>query len=135
MNPKDLGQMHKPPPPPPNPSPPLNAKGIKRVQQIVGGILYYSWVVDMTVLMALSSIAVEQTTATTRTIQRCIELLDYLAKKSHVQVHLHASDMIMNIHSDASYMLKTKARSSICRHFFMGWMPKNGETIKLNGTF
>ncbi len=43
--------------------------------------------------------------------------------------------MIMNIHSDASYLSKTKARSRACRHFFMGWMPKNGEPIKLNGAF
>jgi hypothetical protein len=42
----------------------LDAKGIKRVQQILGSILYYARAVDMTVLMALSSIAVEQTKAT-----------------------------------------------------------------------
>ena len=49
---------------PPNSSPKLDAKGIKRVQQIVGSILYYARAVDMTVLMALSSIAAEQTKAT-----------------------------------------------------------------------
>ncbi len=48
----------------PDSSPKLDAKGIKRVQQIVGSILYYACAVDMTVLMALSSIAVEQTKAT-----------------------------------------------------------------------
>ncbi len=36
-------------------TPKLDTKGIKRVQQIVGSILYYAWAVDMTVLMALSS--------------------------------------------------------------------------------
>ncbi len=41
-------------------SPKLDAKGIKRVQQIVESILYYVRAVDMTVLMALSAIAVEQ---------------------------------------------------------------------------
>jgi hypothetical protein len=50
-------------PHPPNLMPKLDAKGIKRVQKIVGSILFYAKVVDMTVLMALSSIAVEQTTA------------------------------------------------------------------------
>jgi hypothetical protein len=38
----------------------LDAKGIKHVQKIVGSILYYARAVDMMVLMALSSIAVEQ---------------------------------------------------------------------------
>jgi hypothetical protein len=48
---------------PPNSSPCRNAKGIKPVQQIVGRILYYARAVKMTVLMALSLIAVEQTNA------------------------------------------------------------------------
>jgi hypothetical protein len=113
----------------------LDAKGIKRVQQIVGSILYYARAVDMTVLMALSSIAVEQTKATEKTLGRCLHLLDYLASNSEAKVRYHASDMIMNIHSDASYLSETKARSRACGHFFMGWMPKNGEPIKLNGAF
>jgi hypothetical protein len=43
--------------------------------------------------------------------------------------------MIMNILSDASYLSETGARSRACRHFFMGWMPQNGEPIKINGAF
>jgi hypothetical protein len=110
----------------------LDAKGIKRVQQIVGSILYYAHAIDMTVLMALSSIAVEQTKATEKTLGRCVQLLDYLASNSEAKVRYHASDMVMNIHSDASYLSKTKARSRACGHFFMG-MPKNEEPIRLNG--
>jgi hypothetical protein len=45
---------------PPDTSPKLEAKGIKHVQQIVGSILYHAWAVNMTVLKALSSIALEQ---------------------------------------------------------------------------
>jgi hypothetical protein len=98
----------------------LDAKGIKRVQQILGSILYYARAVDMTVLMALSSIAVEQTKATEKTLGRCIQLLDYLASNSEAKVRYHASDMVMNIHSDASYLSETKARSRACGHFFHG---------------
>jgi hypothetical protein len=57
---------------PPDSSPKLDAKGIKRVQKIVGSILYYARAVDMTMLMALSSIAVEQTKATEKTMARCM---------------------------------------------------------------
>ncbi len=113
----------------------LDARGIKRIQQIVGSILYYARTVDMTILIALSSIAVEQMKATEKTMGRCIQLLDYLASKLEAKVRYHALDMVMNIHSDASYLSKTKARSRACGHFFMGWMPKNGAPIKLNGTF
>ncbi len=41
-----------------NSTPKLDENGIKRVQKIVGSIVYYAWAVDMTVLIALSSIAV-----------------------------------------------------------------------------
>jgi hypothetical protein len=115
--------------------PQLDTKGIKHVQQIFGSILYYARAVDMTVLMALSAIAVEQTKATTRTLGKCMQLLDYLASNSEAKVRFYASDMIMNIHLDASYLSETGARSRACRHFFMGWMPKNGEPIKINGAF
>jgi hypothetical protein len=113
----------------------LYARGIKRIQQIVGSILYYARTVDMTILMALSSIAVEQMKATEKTMGRCIQLLDYLASNSEAKVRYHASDMVMNIHSNESYLSEMKARSRACGHFFMGWMPKNGEPIKLNGAF
>jgi hypothetical protein len=49
---------------PPGSTPKLVAKGMKPVQKIVGSILFYARAVNMTVLMALSSIAVEQTKAT-----------------------------------------------------------------------
>jgi hypothetical protein len=113
----------------------LDDKGIKKVQQIVGSILYYARAVDMTVLMALSSIAVEQTKATVKTMARCVQLLDYLASNSDAKVRFHASNMVMNIHTDASYLSETKARSRACGHFFMGWLPKNGEPIRINGAF
>ena len=43
---------------PPDASPMLDEKGIKRIQQIVGSILYYARAVDMTVLAALSTISI-----------------------------------------------------------------------------
>ena len=46
--------------PPADESPPLDAKGKKRVQQVVGSFLYYGRAVDMTILMALSEIASQQ---------------------------------------------------------------------------
>ena len=51
-------------------TPKLDTKGIKWVQQIVGSILYYARAVDMTVLLAFSSIAVKQMKATEQTMER-----------------------------------------------------------------
>ena len=39
-------------------------KNKKMVQQIIGGVLYYGRAVDLTVIPALSSIAIEQASAT-----------------------------------------------------------------------
>ncbi len=120
--PKQFGATAQAPAPPDN-TPKLNDTGIKRVQKIVGSILYYARAVDMTVLMALSSIAMEQTKATDRTLtlERCMQLLDYLASNNPAKVRFHASDMIMNIHSDASYLSAPGARSRTCGHFFHGF--------------
>jgi hypothetical protein len=49
-------------------TPKLDENGIKRVQRIVGSILYYARAVDMTVLIALSSIPVKQTKAMEKTM-------------------------------------------------------------------
>jgi hypothetical protein len=43
--------------------------------------------------------------------------------------------MILNVHSDTSYLSKSNAHGRACSHFFMGWSPKDGDPIKLNGAF
>ncbi len=64
---------------PHNDSRKLNDTEIKQVQKVVGSILYYARAVDMTVLMALSTIASEQTKGTKRTLEKEYQVLDYLA--------------------------------------------------------
>ncbi len=105
------------------------------MQKIVGSILYYARVVSMTVLMALSSIASEQTKGTERTLEKAHQVLDYLASHRDAVVRFRASDVVLNIHSDASYLSEPKARSRACGHFFMGSEPSDGKPIKLNGAF
>ena len=66
---------------------------------------------------------------------RCMQLLDYLSGQSEAKIHFHASDMILNIYSNASYLSEATARSRACGHFFLEWMPIDGEPIRLNGAF
>jgi hypothetical protein len=89
----------------------------------------------MTVLIALSSIAVKQMKVTEKTMAQCTQLLDYLLGHADAKVRFHASDMILNIHSDASYLSEANARSCTCSHFFTEWMPKDGKSIRINGAF
>jgi hypothetical protein len=83
---------------------------IKRVQQIIGTIHYYARAVDITTLVALSSITSEQTKATTATKTQVTQLLDYLYTHKDATIQYVASDMVLNVHSDASYLSEPKAR-------------------------
>ncbi len=87
----------------------------------------------MTFLMALSTIASKQTTATEKTLEKCTQLLDYLASNLEAKVRHNASDMLINIHSDTLYLLEANAQSCKWGHFVMGWIPRDGKLIKLNG--
>ena len=85
--------------------------------------------------MALSSIASKQTRDTMNTMAKAKQLLNYLATHPDATIWFRASDMILNVHSDASYLSEKEAHSRPCGHFFMGWSPKDGDPIKLNGAF
>ncbi len=41
--------------------------------------------------------------------------------------------MILNIHSDVSYLLEMGIWSRAVCYFFLGWRPKHGKPIRLNG--
>ena len=41
--------------------------------------------------------------------------------------------MILQIHTDASYLYEPKARRRAAGHYFLGSMPQNKQPIRLNG--
>jgi hypothetical protein len=49
------------------------------------------------------------------------------------KIRYPASDMILNVHSDASYLSAPRAHSRAGGYFFLGSIPANGDPIKLNG--
>jgi hypothetical protein len=52
----------------------LSPEKIKEIQCVIGSILYYACTVDIIVLMALSSIAIEQTKGTTSMMEKAKQL-------------------------------------------------------------
>jgi hypothetical protein len=114
-------------------SPLLDAAGKKRVQQIVGSFLYYARAVDPTIIMALSEISSQQSAPTENTMKRVNQFLDYMWTHPDAKIRYRASDMILNVHSDASYLSAPKARSRAGGYFFLGSLPRDGDPIKLNG--
>ena len=61
------------------PAPPLDAEGVKRIQAIIGTLLYYGRAVDNKLLVALSDLASTQASATELTKANLSQLLDYLS--------------------------------------------------------
>ena len=85
-------------------SPLLLAKTINIVQQIVGTLLYYSISVDPTMLTALGSIAEQQSKGTEKTYADNLWLINYAATHQTAKIRYTPSEMILYIHSDASYL-------------------------------
>jgi hypothetical protein len=94
-------------------TPPLTATQCLTIQKVTGSVLYYARAVEPTVLMPLNDIATEQTKATKKTQAATNQMLDYLATHPDATIRYHASDMILHIHSDASYLSVSNSRSRL----------------------
>ena len=104
-------------------SPPVSKENIKRIQGVVGSMLFYARSVDSTFLVGLNTIAIQQTIATENTLKRTEELLDYAATHPDAKIRYKASEMILQIHTDASYFSEPKARVRAAGHYFLGCLP------------
>ena len=67
-------------------------------------------------LTALSSIAAQQTKGTEKTYNDTLWLLNYAATHPNAKIRYTASDVILYIHSDASYFSEPRARIRAGRH-------------------
>jgi hypothetical protein len=120
-------------PAPADTAPELAAPGKTRIQQIVGSFLYYGRAVDITILKALNSLARQQSKPTKTTAKRTEHLLDYLASHPQAAIRYYPSDMILQVHLDASYFNEPDGRSTAGGHYFVGKIPRNNQPIVLNG--
>ena len=87
--------------------------------KVTGAFLYYTQAVDYTILVALGSIATQQSKPTENTMQKVKQYLNYAATHPDVIVTYRESDMILATHSNASYLSKTNAISCVGEHFYM----------------
>ena len=85
----------------------------------MGTLLYYARAVDSTMAAALSTIASQQANGTEATLAACNQLLDYVGTHPDAVLKYMASDMILAVHSDASYLSEAKARSRSGDHFYL----------------
>jgi hypothetical protein len=101
-------------------TPPLTAQQCLTIQKVTGSVLYCARAVDPTVLMPLNDSALEQNKATEKTHVAMNKMLDYLATHPDATIRYHASDIILSIHSDASNLSVSNARSRLGNLFFLG---------------
>ena len=100
------------------------------IQQVTGTFLYYARAVDVTMLVALSAIASNQSAPTAKTMGKALTFLDYVATHPAAIFTYSAGDMVLNVHSDSSYLTEPKARSRAGGHFFLS---DNEKDPKNNG--
>jgi hypothetical protein len=92
----------------------------KFIQKVIGVFLYYGHAVDSTMVTALSAIASTQAAPTEETMVRCKLFLDNTATHKDVILTYRRSNMVvLTIHSNTSYLSKSKARSQAGGHFFL----------------
>ena len=92
-------------------SPLMLPKEVTYVQRVVGSFLYYARAIDSTMLTALSQIAHQQSQPTDNTMKKCQQLMDYTNTYCDTAVRFYASDMVLEVDSDAAYLVMPKAQS------------------------
>eukprot|EP00957_Ditylum_brightwellii_P096198 7328406-Ditylum_brightwellii.AAC.1 len=100
-------------------SKPLNKEQIKKIQQSVSLILYYTRAVDSTLSASLSTIATEQAAGTVETKQACWQMLNYCYTHPDATLRFLASNMILTLHSNVSYLSEKKSHSRAAGHFYL----------------
>jgi hypothetical protein len=69
--------------------------------------------------MPINVLASEQSNTTEETADKVIKLLNYCNTHPETKIRYHASDMILHIHSDASYLSESEAKSRAGGFFYM----------------
>jgi hypothetical protein len=92
-------------------SPPLSTEGVKRIQGIIGTLLYYARAVDNKLFATLSTLSSQQATAFEVTNVAMNQLLDYLATYPNDGTTYCASDMIFCAHANAGFHNESKGHS------------------------
>jgi hypothetical protein len=102
-----------------NTTQPLSPKEIKCVQDTVGTLFYNARAVDPTLLVALSAIAALQSNGTRAVADACHQLLGYFATHPNAGIWYKACNMVLSVHTDASYLSKPGGKSRAAGHFYL----------------
>ena len=79
-------------------------KGIKRIQGILGALLYVGRAVNNKLIVALRSIGAQQASATEDTAAAIEQFLGHVATYPNDGIIFRKSDMILTAHADAGFL-------------------------------
>jgi hypothetical protein len=79
--------------------------------------------------MPINVLAAEQSNATEVTADKVIKLLNYCNTHPETKIWYHASEMILHIHSNASYLSENEAKSRAGGFFYMGNTTKSDKKL------
>jgi hypothetical protein len=79
--------------------------------------------------MPINVLASEQSTTTHVTADKVIKLLSYCNTHPESKIQYHSSDMILHIHSDATYLSEDEAKSRAGGFFYMGNSTKHQKKL------
>ncbi len=88
--------------------------------------------IDGGLLAPLSALALQQANLTENTMRLTKQFLDYMAMQEEAVLTYRTSDMVLGIHSNASYLSEAKAQSQAGGHMFMTGkdeIPRNNRTV------
>ena len=117
-------------------SPLLSKADKKFVQEVIGVFLYYARAFDLMMLPALWTLTTRQAAPTQNTRKNLPQFLDYVATHPDAIVTYCASDIVLAVHSDASYLSESNAQSRAGGNFFMSNdssdPPNNGAVLAVS---
>ena len=99
----------------------LNPGETKRVQQVLGTLLFYAQEVDSALLLAMGAIFTCMSLGTVKKMQAVDKFFDYCSTPAETTIQYRASNMVIQIHTDASYLSETEAGNQ-ARGVFLSWI-------------
>jgi len=97
----------------------LDASDTLRILEVLGTLLFYGRAIDSTLLTAIGELATEHSGGTKTTMDKLTQLLNYCATHPDAVIRYTASDMLLAVESDASYLSVIKARSRAAGYYFL----------------
>ncbi len=89
-------------------SPLASEQDKKRLQSVVGTLLYYSRAVDPTICTAVHELGSIQSQPTEKDMKKMFRLLGHASRHRNIGVRYYASNMLLQLLSDASYLCRPK---------------------------